>query len=217
MTSAGPTPTARVCVVEDDSQVLQSVTTYLTSAGFRVRGFSSALDFLSFWEWSTELDCIVTDVRMPDMDGLTLLKEIRKRAPGTPVILITGHGDVTMAVSAMKAGATDFIQKPLDPQQLKSSIMDAMATRSRSGNEDARSREARQRIREMSDRQREVLALVTQGLTSKEIGNALQLSFRTVESHRASIMDQLNAKSLADLIRISLQAELQTPGEEGSA
>lgn len=208
MLSAKSSAAQRICLIEDDPDVLAAMTNYLTGAGLRVRGVTTANEFLKLWEWVPDIDCIITDVRLPGMDGIALLREIRTRNRTLPVIVITGHGDVDMAVEAMKAGATDFIQKPLDPVHLKQAINEAVSSRLRPDKLEERKLELRGRICQLSDRQRSILDLVSQGMTSKEIAKVLNLSFRTVESHRASIMDQLNANTLADLIRMIIIADM---------
>jgi two-component system response regulator FixJ len=198
----------RVCLIEDDPHVSQAISTYLSSIGYRVRAFSKGADFLEFFDWTPDLDCIISDIRLPDIDGLELLRHVRGVDSNCPMIMITGHGDVSMAVTAMKIGASDFLQKPIDPGQLQLAISNAIAARKEDNFQDARARDAASRIAKLGGRHREILKLVAQGLTSKEIGSKLHLSYRTVESHRVSLMDQLDAKTLADLIKLVLLAEL---------
>ncbi len=179
---------------------------YLRAKGHRTRGFAAAGELLETLDWSSGIDCILSDVRMPGMDGLALLDELKKRRVDAPVVLITGHGDVPLAVTAIKSGAFDLVEKPLSPEALDKAIDSALASRHRSRRAGAARETARAQLEALTPRQRQVLDLVAQGLSSKDIAIALEMSPRTVETHRAAIMLRVNANSLADLIRLKLNA-----------
>jgi two-component system response regulator FixJ len=198
----------RVYIVDDDEQVLTTLVKYLRVLGYRARGFPSADALLDSLELTREVSCIITDVRMPKMNGVELLAELGARGHQFPTIVITGHGDIPIAVSAMKAGAIDFLEKPFDPAILETAISHAITSWQYRQDKSEKIEETRRRISEFSERQRQILDFVKQGLTSKEIAQRVGLSFRTVETHRAFIMEHLEARNLADLIRIALLAEL---------
>lgn len=198
----------RVYIVDDDEQVLTTLVKYLRLLGYRARGFPSADALLDSLELTREVSCIITDVRMPKMNGVELLAELGARGHQFPTIVITGHGDIPIAVSAMKAGAIDFLEKPFDPAILETAISHAITSWQYRQDKSEKIEETRRRISEFSERQRQILDFVKQGLTSKEIAQRVGLSFRTVETHRAFIMEHLEARNLADLIRIALLAEL---------
>lgn len=199
----------RVCVIDDDPQILAALCAHLNTPTRRARGFASADAFLEALEWIDSIDCVVCDVKMPGMNGMELLAHIKNRMPDCPVIMMTGYGDVRMAVNSMQLGAVDFIEKPFDPDLLDASIAKILHTVPISlANEKAR-RDALRMLEKLSERERGILELVVAGLTSKEIGSALNLSFRTVEAHRAAMMSKLDAKNTADLVRLGLDAGLR--------
>jgi two-component system response regulator FixJ len=193
---------ATVYVVDDDAEVRDSLKLLLEAMNFGVQVFPSARDFLA-----QPIDghaCLVTDLRMPDMDGLELQDEISRRRIGIPVIIMTAHGDVPLAVRAMKAGAADFIEKPFDEGTLIESVRRALAVRSRSAAHFAETAAIRERLLELTAREREVFELVATGKPNKAAAFELGISQRTVEIHRAHVMDKLDARNLADLVRIWL-------------
>jgi two-component system response regulator FixJ len=202
-----------VALVDDDSAVLDSLRMVLEREGFAVACFASAHALLERFD-EPHFRCIVSDVRMPGLTGLDLQRELGRRASSLPLILITGHGDIDMAVSAIKSGAFDFIEKPFDHQRLVESIRSAIA--------DSRHRQSQQdeladtmaRAAELSQRQREVMALVAEGLSNKEIGIRLGLSPRTVENYRAWVMEKMGANNLAKLVRMVVQIEAATGKKE---
>src|SRR5690606_18283282 len=150
--------------------------------------------------------CLVADIRMPDMDGLALQEELGRRKIGLPVIIVTGHGDVPLAVRAMKAGAIDFIEKPYDDEQLLASVDRARAMSDSQRAEAASAQLAGERIAVLTPREREVLVHLVAGQPNKVIAHELGISPRTVEIHRAHLMEKMQARSLSDLVRIAMTA-----------
>ena len=172
----------------------------LESRGIEVLAYSSAEQFLDQLTQEAP-QCVVSDIRMPGMTGLDLQKELKTRDAAVPVILITGHGDIAMAVRAMKDGAFDFIEKPLDDERLMESISKAMEKGHRlRAKQDERVLLAA-RVAELSPRQAEVMLLIAEGLSNKEIALKLEISPRTVENYRAWVMEKMGAPNLADLVR----------------
>jgi two-component system response regulator FixJ len=205
-------PSDIIALIDDDAAVLDSLCMVLAHRGIRVECFSSAGDFLAAAD-KLSLACIVSDVRMPGLSGLELQSELRARALETPLILITGHGDIAMAVRALKAGAFDFIEKPFDNDVLIEAIRRAIEGEARVRAQHARIAEFAARAAELSQRQRQVLELVAQGLSNKQIALKLGLSPRTVENYRAWVMEKMGAKNLADLVRMVVLLETRdVPG-----
>ena len=201
-----PMPSDAIALIDDDAAVLDSLRMVLANRGMQVECFSSAEAFLARAE--SPPDCIVSDVRMPGLSGLELQNELRARAVGTPLILITGHGDIAMAVRAIKAGAFEFIEKPFDNEVLLDAIHRAVASRSaRADAAKTGSPNWAARARELSLRQRQVMGLVAQGLSNKEIALKLGLSPRTVENYRAWVMEKMGARNLAELVRMVVVLE----------
>ena len=201
-----------VHIVDDDDGVRQSLAFLLSSAGLPVRLYDSATAFLAALA-SVQGGCLVTDMRMPDMTGLELLRELRARALGLPTIVITGHGDVPLAVEAMKAGAIDFIEKPFDEQ----AILDAVrAALERCGDEGDGDRAAvAGKLALLSERERQVLDGLISGHANKTIAHNLGISPRTVEVYRANLMAKMQAKSLSELIRMAILADVRPAGRAG--
>jgi two-component system, LuxR family, response regulator FixJ len=188
-----------IALIEDDAAILNSLSLLLESRGFTVRRYASAEEFLAAGEESAQ--CVVSDIRMPGMSGIELQQEMTRRDAVVPVILITGHGDIAMAVQAIKQGAFDFIEKPFDDQRLTDSIASAIE-RGRAARTAQHERETLSaRAAELSPRQDEVMRLVADGLSNKEIALKLDISPRTVENYRAWVMEKMDARNLADLIR----------------
>jgi two-component system response regulator FixJ len=194
--------TTSVVVIDDDEAVLDSLRVLLESEGFNVETFERASTFLERFDEGLSR-CIVTDVRMPDMDGLELLEALAVRGRLPPVIVITGHGDVPLAVQAMKLGAHDFIEKPFDTTALMMSIRAALtgAANSAAGVTDP---ELQQRLASLTPREREVLEQLVIGRSNKAIARELAISPRTVEIHRARVMEKMRAESLSQLVRMAL-------------
>ena len=197
-------PTKRVVhVIDDDEVVRQSLAFLLSSAGFAVRVHESAVAFLNVLPEVQE-GCVVTDIRMPQMDGLELQRRLHEMGTALPVIVMTGHGDVPLAVEAMKAGAIDFIEKPFDDEILLSAIRSALARRARDSERDARRAAIRDRVQRLSEREGEVLERLVAGKVNKVIAYELGISPRTVEIYRANVMTKMQADSLSDLVRMVL-------------
>ncbi|MEA2744145.1 MAG: two-component system, LuxR family, response regulator FixJ [Acetobacteraceae bacterium] len=194
-------PDAVVHLIDDDEGVRQAVTFLLTTSGFAVRVYESALSFLDALA-SLQPGCIVTDVRMPGMDGLALQRTLKARGINLPVIVVTGHGDVPLAVEAMKAGAVDFIEKPFNDDTLLSAIRVAIDYHARDFRRDNEVAAIKARLDSLSLREREVLDGLIAGLPNKTIAYDLKISARTVEVHRANLMTRMSARSVADLVRM---------------
>ena len=189
-----------VALIDDDDAVLRSLQLLLEARGMHVRCFASAESFLlSIGEEMPK--CVVSDVRMPGLTGIELQQELKKRDAAVPVILITGHGDIGMAVNAIKEGAFDFIEKPFDDKRLVASIATAIEKGRKVRIEQSERAGLDARLSELSPRQREVMDLVVQGLANKEIARQLSISPRTVENYRAWVMEKMGASNLADLVR----------------
>ena len=152
-------------------------------------------------------DCVVSDVRMPGVSGLELVRQLKARGFVRPIVLITGHGDIDMAVAAIKAGAFDFIEKPFDENRLLASINEAVERDRQQTSDAAELEKLRARFETLSRRQRQVMELAATGLSSKEIGAQLQISAKTVENHRAWVMERIGARNLAELVRMAMRLQ----------
>jgi len=195
-----------VHIVDDEEPVRKSLAFMLTMAGFAVRVHDSATTFLAAAP-SLRKGCLITDLRMPDINGVELLRNLRDAGAAMPSIVITGHGDVPMAVDAMKAGALDFIEKPFEENVLIEAIQRAAAELARTKDyEDADA--IRVRLSTLSEREREVFDGVVAGLPNKTIAYDLDISPRTVEVHRANVMAKMEARSLPELVRMAMAAGL---------
>jgi two-component system response regulator FixJ len=195
-----------VFVVDDDAAVRDSLRLLLKSVGLPVEVFESAQDFLDA-DRDDRPGCLVLDIRMPGMSGLELQVKLNERHSILPIIFITGHGDVPMAVEAMQAGAVDFIQKPFRDQDLLDRINQALEKDAGSRRMLAERNMIRKRLESLTPREREVLDLVVAGKANKVIAGDLNLSQRTVEIHRARVMEKMEAHSLAHLVRMVLEVE----------
>jgi two-component system response regulator FixJ len=201
-------PDQTVFVVDDEEAVRDSMRMMLERAGYNVRSFASAEEFLEAYEPST-LGCLVCDVRLGGQSGLELQRELDRRKCPLPVILITGHGDVEMAVAAVKRGAFDFIEKPFEDGRLYTSVAQALTAGREFLAKEEEITALRNRIAELSPRQREVLELLIDGLSNKEIAKLLGISPRTVETYRAFVMARMGASSLAELVKMSIRVGLR--------
>ena len=195
-----------VYVVDDDEAVRDSLRFLLEASGYEVQPFDSAEAFLAGFD-SASLACLILDVRMPGMSGLELQEELARRGVTLPIVFITGHGDVPMAVSTMKKGAADFIEKPFDQASLKK-LVDRLLERARSEAEVAqRKRMNAALLSQLTPREQQVLGRISAGRLNKQIASDLGISIKTVEAHRANIMTKVRANTVADLMRVVLQAE----------
>jgi two-component system response regulator FixJ len=198
----------RIHIVDDDPGLSASLRMLLESASYRVETYASAREFLAQeFAGAAERSCLITDVQMPDMDGLALQGELVRRGLAIPVIVMTGHADVPRAVKAMKAGAIDFLEKPFEDTALLDSVARALEAASRAGDRTGRAQQARERLASLTERERQVLELLVAGKANKVIAYELAISPRTVELHRARVMDKMAAGNLADLVRLRLAVE----------
>lgn len=198
-----------VFVVDDDEAVRNSLRLLLKSLGMAAVAHASAEDFLAGYD-DEQPGCIVLDVRMPGMSGPELQDELNRRGALIPIIFVTGHGDVPMAVEAMRHGAVDFLQKPFSDKDLVTRIQLALAADRRNRETIGAKDQIRARIAALTPRERQVLDLVTQGKPNKVIAFELGASPRTVEIHRAHVMEKMGAASLAQLVRMTLVAGIGT-------
>lgn len=196
-----------VQIVDDEEPSRKSLAFLLTVAGFAVRVHESATAFLSV-AGAMGRSCLVTDLRMPEINGVELLQKLRDRGIGIPAIVISGHGDVPMAVQAMKAGAIDFIEKPFDDEVLIEAIKRAAKEFASIAAEDLGS--INRRLTALTEREREVLGGVVAGLPNKTIAYDLEISPRTVEVYRANVMAKMGAKSLPELVRMAISAGIMS-------
>ena len=194
-----------VHVIDDDVDVRESLAFLLGTAGLTVRVHESAVAFLAALP-AAEDGCIVTDVRMPDIDGLELQRRLRAQGNSMPVVVMTGHGDVALAVETMKAGAVDFIEKPFDDEVLLAAIRTALSQRNSARERGSQLDEIRARMKLLSERERQVLDGLVAGKPNKIIAYDLGISARTVEIYRANVMTKMQADSLSHLVRMALLA-----------
>lgn len=193
-----------VALIDDDPAVLDSLARYLKRQGMTVGRFTTADAFIAEKQPSPRFDCVVADVRMPGLSGLDLMRLFVEEGRAIPVILITGHGDVDMAVAAIKLGAFDFMEKPFEQKRLAESIRIATIDASSKQRTAADLAAIRARFKGLTERQRQVLDLAVLGLSNKEIAARLGISFRTVEIHRAWLMERTGARNLAELVRMEM-------------
>jgi len=194
---------AAVHVVDDDVAVRKSLAFLLASEGIPVRLHESASAFLDE-EMKGEVGCIVTDVRMPGIDGIELIRRLKARGVTLPVIVITGHADVPMAVEAMKEGAVDFLEKPFGDEAFIATVRDALSRHERNSHQGAQIAQIQARFEALSERERQVLDGLVAGKANKVIAYDLGISPRTVEIYRANVMAKMQAKSLSELVRMAL-------------
>ncbi|HEB97114.1 MAG TPA: response regulator transcription factor [Sedimenticola thiotaurini] len=195
-----------VFVVDDDAEVRAALQLLMESVGLRVEAFGSAQDYLEQFD-PDRSGCLLLDVRMPGMSGLDLQARLAAERLHPPVIIITGHGDVPMAVRAVQAGAVDFIEKPFNDQALLDSVHRALERDDRQRGEASRLADIRARYERLTPREREVLELVVAGKRNKVIAADLGVSQSTVEAHRARVMEKMEAATLSDLMRMMLSLE----------
>jgi FixJ family two-component response regulator len=198
-----PRPSPTVFIVDDDASVRRALTRLIKSAGYETQAFISAREFIDTHVHASDPACLVLDVRMPGLTGLDLQSELQKRNFILPIIFITGHGDVPMSVKAMKAGAVDFLPKPVNDADLLGAIAQALG---RAAHELARSAELGNvyaRMETLTPREREVMELVVTGMLNKQIAYALGTVEKTIKVHRARVMDKMEVASVAELARLA--------------
>jgi two-component system response regulator FixJ len=192
-----------VHIVDDDEAVRQSLAFLLSTAGIPVRVYESATSFLAALA-SLQAGCLITDVRMPDITGIELLQRLRAKQIKLPVIIITGHGDIPLAVEAMKSGAIDFIEKPFAEEAIIRAVRSVEDRAKKLGRETEEDAEVAARLASLSERERQVLDGLVAGNANKTIAYELGISPRTVEVYRANLMTKMKAKSLSELLRMTL-------------
>jgi two-component system, LuxR family, response regulator FixJ len=195
-----------VHVIDDDDAVRRSAAFMLKHSGYRVESWVSGVEFLKNAK-NAERGCVLLDVRMPEMDGLEVQQEMAKRGIDMPVVILTGHGDVGVAVQAMRAGAVNFIEKPYEKESLLGAIEEAYGRLDRDRSKDMQATEARVRLASLTGRERDVLNGLVQGNPNKTIAYDLGISPRTVEIYRANMMEKLRVRSLSEALRIAFSAE----------
>ncbi len=200
-----------VHLVDDDEAIRRSVGFMLKTSGFHVRTYESGVELLKGAP-NLEPGCILLDIRMPGMDGLEVQAKLRDKGVALPVIIMTGHGDVSLAVQAMKAGAVDFIEKPFEKAVLLSAIEHGVERLKKSAADVDRADEAAVRLQALTPREREVLDGLAKGLPNKTIAYDLGISPRTVEIHRANVMSKLGVRSLSEALRLAFAAQ-DSPGD----
>jgi len=203
-------------VIDDDEAARDSLAFLLASAKIDVKTYESATAFLNSMA-DIKSGCIITDVRMPGMSGIDLLRKLKELGVAVPVIVVTGHGDVPLAVEAMKIGAADFLEKPFDDEVLLASVRSAFARQEGTDKRRAERTEIESKLAALSNRERDVLQGLVRGLANKQIAFDLGISPRTVEIYRANLMTKMQASSLSDLVRMALIANILDAGQSPDA
>lgn len=207
-------PTGVVHVVDDDEAVRDSMRWLLEANGFQVRAFESAEAFLAAGPPRDPIACVLLDVRMPGLSGLALHDELIRRGSMMPVVFITGHGDVPMAVETMKKGAVDFLQKPFSDERLCALVRECLDRSADEHRQACDARELEDRIERLTSRERQVLERIVAGRLNKQVADDLGISIKTVEAHRANIMEKLLARSMAELMRIAIRARIGVAADQ---
>jgi two-component system response regulator FixJ len=207
MASEKPAAQRVVHIIDDDEALRESLAFLLRTAELEVKSFDSAKAFFDALP-DPSLACVITDVRMPDVSGIDLLRHLKERKVGVPVIVITGHGDIALAVEAMKIGAMDFFEKPFNDDLLLASVRAALRDREGQTKRYAERAEIENRLATLSAREKDVLAGLIEGRANKQIAFDLGISPRTVEIYRANLMNKMQADSLSDLVRMALVVRL---------
>ncbi len=202
--------TQTVAIVDDDEAVRESTAALLRAASFNVELFETGDSFLNSETGS--IDCTLLDMRMPGSDGIEVLRQLGERNGYAPVIVLTGHGDMALAIDAMRLGAMDFLEKPYEPTQLLTAINVAITARQSSYRQALPSTDALARLEKLSARQKQVLSGIISGAPNKIMAWKLGLSIRTVEAHRAQVMTRLQVRSIAEAVQIGLAAGLKSDG-----
>ena len=195
--------TSSVFLVDDDESVRRALARLIKSAGHSVQTFASAQDFLGTKTGSQEAGCLVLDVRMPGLTGIDLQRELQAMKRNLPIVFITGHGDIPMSVKAMKAGAVDFLQKPVKDKDLLKAIEQSLARAARDQSEREEIARIQKRVESLTPREFEVMALVVTGMLNKQIAFKLGTVEKTVKVHRARVMEKMGVDSIAELVRIA--------------
>jgi FixJ family two-component response regulator len=195
--------TSNVFLVDDDASVRRALARLIKSAGHNVQTFASAREFLGTKPGSQEAGCLVLDVRMPGLTGIDLQRELQTMNRNLPIVFITGHGDIPMSVNAMKAGAVDFLQKPVKDQDLLKAIEQSLARAAMDQSQRDEIDQIRRRVESLTPRELEVMALVVTGMLNKQIAFKLGTVEKTIKVHRARVMDKMGMDSLAELVRIA--------------
>jgi two-component system response regulator FixJ len=191
-----------IFVIDDDDAVREALTLFLEAEGFRVKAYASSSAFLDAYRPGWQ-GCLILDIGLPGMDGLALQQALRTRGVRLPIIFLTGQGDIPKAVQAVKEGAVDFLEKPARDEEILSRIHEAMADAARWQAGDQGTSEVLDRYARLTQRQRQVMFLLTSGLSNKEVARKLNISTRTAEGHRLRIMEKMQAASLLELIEMS--------------
>jgi two-component system, LuxR family, response regulator FixJ len=207
MASDNPAAARAVHIIDDDQALRESLAFLLRTAQLEVRSFDSGKAFLDALP-DASLGCVITDIRMPEMSGIDLLGHLKELKVGVPVIVITGHGDVPLAVEAMKIGAADFFEKPFNDDQLVASVRAALQQQQDQTKRGAERAEVEHRLSKLSTREKDVLAGLIEGRANKQIAFDLGISPRTVEIYRANLMNKMRADSLSDLVRMALLVQM---------
>ena len=202
-----------VFVVDDDQAMRNSLKWLIESVGMKVETYSTADDFIQNY-YPGRAGCLLLDVRMPGMSGLELQEHFIKHQIKIPIIIITGHGDVPMAVRAMKSGAVDFIEKPFNDELLLESIRNALSMDVDQRAAQAERAEIATRLANLTPREHEVMEMVTAGKANKEIAQTLGVSAKTVEAHRSRVMEKMEANSLADLVKMAVAANIEIDNDD---
>ena len=202
-----------VFVVDDDQAMRNSLKWLIESVGMKVETYSTADDFIQNY-YPGRAGCLLLDVRMPGMSGLELQEHFIKHQIKIPIIIITGHGDVPMAVRAMKSGAVDFIEKPFNDELLLESIRNALSMDVEQRAAQAERAEIATRLANLTPREHEVMEMVTAGKANKEIAQTLGVSAKTVEAHRSRVMEKMEANSLADLVKMAVAANIEIDNDD---
>jgi FixJ family two-component response regulator len=209
------TPT--VFVVDDDDAVRRALTRLIRSVGYRVEGYGSASEFLESRPCEQGVGCLVLDVQLPDLNGLDLQRELNAASESLPIVFITGHGDIAMTVSAMKAGATDFLAKPVGEADLLRAIETALRKSSQALASRIERGSIQGRLARLTPREREVLALLLEGRLNKQVACELGIAEKTIKVHRARVMEKMEAHSLVELARVTDKAGIPLSRSQSAA
>ncbi len=204
-----PLPAAsNVFLVDDDASVRRALARLIKSAGHNVQTFASAREFLGTKTDGQDAGCLILDVRMPGLTGIDLQRELQTMNRNLPIVFITGHGDIPMSVNAMKAGAVDFLQKPVKDKDLLTAIEQSLARAAREQSEREEIAQIRRRVENLTPRELEVMALVVTGMLNKQIAFKLGTVEKTIKVHRARVMDKMGVASIAELVRIAEKLDI---------